>query len=936
MKIDKNDPRWTAYALGETKDEKERAELEQILQESEEIRQMVEEIRRTADLLNDGLKYDLPDGLTEAQRDRIESQGTIRTSWIWSRPVWALSGAAVMIILALSVWMIQSRYSGKGPAVAPTLMQELRTEDTPPVPETATVAPVAPEAGKMEPAAETDLPVESLAEPAKKTRASLTKAADAGISKPARTETGRKVPNVELAATSVTVVGSPEVTEVENREDAPVEAPVLAADKKPESKLPLTTDAATEAFAQSVKPAIRDTSISGLVMDESGGILPGATLIATKVDTGISDTILTNDAGQYEFSNLDPGEYQLSAEMDGFQKKTYTNIQLAEAITRRLDLSLPVAGLEQEVLVSVETENILLESNPSAGVAAGDGGALGSRYAGGVSPSMVNVQRDGVTVSDVRHQEGMPSPVRLNPEIVGKLNLVTTPVDAEMARRRYPMPPPPPKPVPPRWPGERRMPPIPGEKFNTESYENIVDNPFMETTQNPLSTFSIDVDTASYSNIRRFLEDSQLPPKDAIRIEELVNYFDYDYKGPDREDPFAARFEMTEAPWNAEHKLLRIGLKALEMDKEERPATNLVFLIDVSGSMSSYNKLPLVKDSLHMLVDRLTETDHVAIVTYAGSTRVALPSTRGDQKWSIHRAIDYLRSGGSTAGASGIQLAYETARKNFINGGANRIILATDGDFNVGITSHGELTRLIEEKAESGVFLTALGFGMGNYKDDTLELLADKGRGNYAYIDTIEEAKKVLVEQINATLVSVAKDVKIQVEFNPGRVGAYRLIGYEDRVMPKEDFNDDTKKAGVIGAGHAVTALYEIVPAGKPIPSSGVDPLKYQKPVETTRDASGDEVATVKIRYKKPEGEESRLLVFPVKDSDRKFGKASKDFRFAASVAAFGMVLRDSPYKGSSTLEDALDWAKDGKGEDRYGYRAEFIRLLHRAISIKK
>ena len=406
--------------------------------------------------------------------------------------------------------------------------------------------------------------------------------------------------------------------------------------------------------------------------------------------------------------------------------------------------------------------------------------------------------------------------------------------------------------------------------------------------------------------------------------------------GPGREGPFAAHFEMTDAPWNTEHRLLRIGLKAKEIKGGERPATNLIFLIDVSGSMAAPNKLPLVQDAMHMLIDRLTENDHVAIVTYAGSTRVALPSTRGDQKWSIHRAVDNLRSGGSTAGASGIQLAYETAQRSFIKGGVNRVILATDGDFNVGITNHGDLARLIEEKASSGVFLSALGFGMGNYKDDTLELLADKGRGNYAYIDTIEEARKVLVDQIDATLVGVAKDVKIQVEFNPARVGAYRLIGYEDRIMAKEDFNDDTRKAGVIGAGHAVTALYEIVPAGQPIPTGGVDPLKYQKPVETTRAASSDEVGTVKIRYKEPEGDKSSLMEFAVRDSGRKFEKASGDFKFAASVAAFGMVLRDSPYKGSATLDNALSWAKDGKGDDPHGYRAEYIRLLHRAMSIKK
>jgi Ca-activated chloride channel family protein len=333
-------------------------------------------------------------------------------------------------------------------------------------------------------------------------------------------------------------------------------------------------------------------------------------------------------------------------------------------------------------------------------------------------------------------------------------------------------------------------------------------------------------------------------------------------------------------------------------------------------------------------VDQLTESDRVAIVVYASSTSVYLPSTSGDQKEKLRHAIERLHAGGSTNGASGIQLAYQTARDNFIQGGVNRVLLATDGDFNVGITNQGDLTRLIEEKAKSGIFLSALGFGMGNYKDSTLELLATKGRGNYAYIDNLNEAKKVLVEQINAILVSIAKDVKIQIEFNPQRISTYRLIGYEDRVMAKEDFNDDSKQAGVIGSGHAVTALYELVPVGASESKPGVDPLKYQKPAQISSHADSDELLTVKIRSKEPEGDKSVLSEFAVKDSKEKFAHASRDFRFAASVAAFGMVLRDSAHKGNADLERALEWAKSGKGEDAHGYRQEFIRLIHRAISI--
>jgi len=386
-----------------------------------------------------------------------------------------------------------------------------------------------------------------------------------------------------------------------------------------------------EAFARSVKRILEETSISGLVTDESSGVLPGATLIVTNVDTGVEDTMLTDNTGRYKFPGLNPGEYKLSAGMDGFGKKTITNIQLIEASPIKLDVSLPVSGLQEEVLVSADVHDLLQESRPSAAVGGGlPGGLAGGVMSGfaGVSPSMLNVQRDGLTVNEARYKEGMNSTTGADPARLATTQLVASAVDAEMARRRYPPPPPPPPPPAPRWPYERRMPPVPVERPNTESYDHIADNPFMEVTQNPLSTFSIDVDTASYSNIRRFLEGTSLPPKDAVRIEELVNYFDYDYKGPNDEHPFAARFEMTEAPWNTEHKLLRIGLKAIEMDPKERPATNLVFLIDVSGSMGDRNKLPLVKDSLRILVDQLTATDHVAIVTYAGTTRVALPSTR--------------------------------------------------------------------------------------------------------------------------------------------------------------------------------------------------------------------------------------------------------------------------------------------------------------------
>jgi Ca-activated chloride channel family protein len=476
-------------------------------------------------------------------------------------------------------------------------------------------------------------------------------------------------------------------------------------------------------------------------------------------------------------------------------------------------------------------------------------------------------------------------------------------------------------------------PPYPSS--NTEAYDLIADNPFLEVAQNPLSTFSIDVDTASYSNVRRFLNSGSLPPKDAVRIEELINYFDYDYAGPTDGKPLTAHFDVTEAPWRPEHRLLRIALKGREL-RGDRPASNLVFLLDVSGSMGEPNKLPLVKESMRMLVNQLTENDKVAIVVYASEASVVLPPVSGDQKSRIMSAIDSLQAGGSTNGGSGIQLAYQAAQAGFIRGGINRIILATDGDFNVGITNRGDLTRLIEDKAKSGIYLTALGFGMGNYKDATLESLADKGNGNYAYIDNLAEVRKVFVEQLNATLVTIAKDVKIQIEFNPAQVSSYRLLGYEDRQLAKEDFNDDAKDAGEVGAGHAVTVLYELVPANAADSTPRVDPLKYQQATPTTPAARSGELATLKVRYKEPDQDKSISSEYVIRDAGKTFASAPADFKFAAAVAAFGMVLRESPHKGNATLGSALEWATSGKGADRYGYRQEFIGLVQRAIYIPR
>jgi Ca-activated chloride channel family protein len=468
-------------------------------------------------------------------------------------------------------------------------------------------------------------------------------------------------------------------------------------------------------------------------------------------------------------------------------------------------------------------------------------------------------------------------------------------------------------------------------EFHTETYDRIVSNAFVRVTDHPLSTFSIDVDTASYSNLRRFLNCGQLPPKGAIRIEELINYFRYDYAPPRGGAPFATHVEMAACPWNTEHRLVRIGLKGKVLHNDSRPASNLVFLLDVSGSMQPANKLPLVRKAMALLTEQLGENDRVGIVVYAAASGLVLPSTPCDQKETILAALDRLRAGGSTNGGEGIRLAYRTAVENFIPSGTNRVILCTDGDFNVGVTDQSELIRLIERNAASGVFLSVLGFGMGNYKDSTLEKLADKGNGNYAYIDDFAEARKVLVEQITGTLVTIAKDVKIQVEFNPAKVAAYRLIGYENRLLRKEDFNDDTKDAGEIGAGHTVTALYEIVPAGQEIDTPAVDPLKYQEGARLADAARSDETLTLKLRYKAPDGEKSKLLVFPVADDAKSFSDASADFRFAVAVAAFAMILRDCEHKGNYTIDGVIELAGSSLGNDESPYRIEFVELARKA-----
>ncbi|MBE7176916.1 MAG: von Willebrand factor type A domain-containing protein [Mucilaginibacter polytrichastri] len=485
--------------------------------------------------------------------------------------------------------------------------------------------------------------------------------------------------------------------------------------------------------------------------------------------------------------------------------------------------------------------------------------------------------------------------------------------------------------------GMKFAPPVPKydrESFNTESYSAIQENGFKQVKKDPLSTFSSDVDVASYANIRRYINQGQLPPKDAVRVEEMINYFPYDLPQPKNADPVSVTTELATAPWNPQHRLLRIALKAKNLTPEKMPPSNLVFLIDVSGSMQGENRLGLVKSSMKLLADQLRPVDKVSIVVYAGAAGLVLKPT--SDKAAIKAALNELEAGGSTAGGAGIKLAYQTAREHFVRNGNNRVILATDGDFNTGSSSDAEMQRLIEKERESGIFLSVLGYGMGNYKDSKMETLADKGNGNYAYIDDLDEAKKVLISEFGSTMYTVAKDVKLQVEFNPQHVQAYRLVGYENRLLNKEDFNDDTKDAGEMGSGHTVTALYELIPAGVKSRFAGhADPLKYQKEFSEVKNAL-PEWATVKIRYKQPAGKESRLMSTVVNGNAQSFENAGHDFRFAAAVAEWGMLLRQSEFRQKSSTAQVLSLAKSALGDDRGGYREAFIKLVERAKNIDR
>lgn len=613
--------------------------------------------------------------------------------------------------------------------------------------------------------------------------------------------------------------------------------------------------------------------IEGIVADQSGAVIPGAA-VSLWSDAGNAQKLLetqSDGAGKFVFPALVPGKFVVRVEMDGFRSAA-TNVAVSAGRTATLTVVLEIGSVSETVTVAAPPP--LLQTENSALASDKGRGGIGGGRGRGVGPGSGGGIGGGVFRS---------------------------------ARAQAPQ--------------------------QTESYSLIQENRFHSVTKTPLSTFAADVDTASYSNVRRFLKEGNLPPKDAVRIEELINYFRYEGQDPEGEHPVRIDAETALCPWSEENRLVRISVRTKAIDMAELPPVNLTFLVDVSGSMQSPDKLPLLKRSLALLAEQLRPQDRVAITVYAGAAGVVLPPTSGSERAKILGVLERLEAGGSTAGAAGIQLAYATARESFKAKGINRVILATDGDFNVGPSTDSELVRMIEKERESGIFLSVLGFGTGNLQDAKMEQLADKGNGSYAYIDNLLEARRALVEQAGASLATVAKDVKLQVEFNPHRVDFYRLVGYENRLLAAEDFNDDKKDAGEMGAGHVVTALYEVVPKGGR-GGADVDELRYQQSRPQLGGGKDGELLTVKVRYKQPDGNVSRLMVQTLRDQDRTMEQVSEEFRFAAAVAQFGLLLRDSEFKKDATYQNVVQLAESARGPDADGRRTEFIYLAKTAASL--
>ncbi len=642
--------------------------------------------------------------------------------------------------------------------------------------------------------------------------------------------------------------------------------------------------------------------ITGTILDEHKDPIIGA--VITVMEGAVVKGGATTDVdGVYNIKPLKPGRYSVKAAYTAYKTQIVQGVIVSAGKTTEVNINMEpdVKQLNEVQITAYKVPLINKYQGPSTTVISEQIEKMPTRTTSGTvsaAPGTYNYSSDQINIRGARNS--------------GSRYIV----DGVQAKRRN------------RKDHTNVVPqskPLVYQSPGNESYKSEQENDFLSVRANPLSTLSVDVDRASYSNVRRFINAGQMPPADAVRIEEMVNYFDYAYPQPDGEDPIAIVTEMIDCPWKSGHKLLHIGIQAKEISTEKLPSSNIVFLIDVSGSMSDYNKLPLVKSSLKMLASQLREEDRLSIVVYAGNAGLVLPPTSGSNKQAIYSALDRLEAGGSTAGGAGIQLAYNTARENFMRGGNNRIVLATDGDFNVGISSEGDLENLITKERDNGIYLTCLGFGMGNYKDSKLELLADKGNGNYAYIDDEEEAHKTLVKEFGGTMFTIAKDVKAQIEFNPAYVASYRLVGYENRVLNAEDFKNDKKDAGDMGSGHTVTILYELVPAKGSVANSDVDPLKYQSSKNVY---AGNELATIKFRYKRPNANKSKEMVHVIPGYSKRIMHTSDNIRFASAVAMFGMLLKNSEYKGTSNYTTVLNLARSAKGRDKNGYRAEFISLV--------
>ncbi len=670
--------------------------------------------------------------------------------------------------------------------------------------------------------------------------------------------------------------------------------------------------------------------LAGKVKSENGKALAYVDIYVTQNNKRITGT-QSKENGTYMIINIPPGVFDVMYQLQGYAGVKVTGVQIKVDATTTQNVTIPKKTIKLNNVIIPATQSKVNKdksgqangavekpvidiqiSDELAGSAAGDL-SLQEMSLKQYSGSSGSGSSYGNSFHNNRSYEQIVDPGV--PHYIDKYGYERHDYDFGCRYFHHYMPPPPPPPI----------------QYNTEDYAKVIENAFKYTLAEPLSTFSIDVDTACYTNIKRMIEAHQLPERSYVRIEELLNFFKYDYPQPKDEHPFAVYTEQGSCPWNSKHQLLQIGLQGKDIDFSKAPNSNLVFLLDVSGSMIDANKLTLVKESMKLLVKQLRAEDKVSIVTYSSETSVVLPSTSGSHKTTIINAINQLSAGGSTAGGAGLELAYRTAAQNFMQEGNNRIILCTDGDFNTGNFANEDMEKLVTQKRVEGVYLTVLGFGVGNIKDSKMELMADKGNGNYAYIDNLLEAHRVLVKEMGGTLFNIAKDVKLQLEFNPSKVKAYRLIGYENRIMQAEDFNNDKKDAGELGAGHSVTALYELVPGNSEEKIDDIDPLKYQK-VELTDEAiKNDELLTVKMRYKKPDADESILMTKIVNNNLISDKETSDTFRFAAAVAGYGLLLKDSQYKADCNWRQVIELANGAIGKDPDGYRREFITLSEQA-----